>query len=425
MLKRYLMPLNLQLFSADTGGAGGTKTQDDIDLKKLQQDFTDSWKSLKTLLDQQADEMRAHGETSTKTATSIQAIEAKIKSYETELKGITDKYKDLETKMNRPDLGGKERPKTFGEKFIEGESYKAGNVLTARMEYKGFFRKDLDSTTAHGGILVDPQRIGGMFAQPDARFTMRQLLNATGTTSNAIEYILETGFVNASAIAVEKSLKPTSDITFDIESATVKTIAHWIPATRQIVADAPMLRNYIDGRLMYGLEATEEAQLLYGTGVGDNIAGIMTNANIQVMPQRADATTTVVDHLRRAMTRAVLAGYPMTGIVLHPNDWTEIELLKGTDGHYIWININTGGDARLWRVPVVESTSINEGEFLAGAFGLGAQIWDREQANIRVSEHHTDYFARNMIAILAEERLALTVYRPEAFIKGSLAPVAV
>jgi HK97 family phage major capsid protein len=53
-----------------------------------------------------------------------------------------------------------------------------------------------------------------------------------------------------------------------------------------------------------------------------------------------------------------------------------------------------------------------------GAFGLGAQLWDREQANIRVSEHHADYFARNMLAILAEERLAITTYRPESFVKG-------
>jgi HK97 family phage major capsid protein len=61
---------------------------------------------------------------------------------------------------------------------------------------------------------------------------------------------------------------------------------------------------------------------------------------------------------------------------------------------------------------------MHEGEFLTGAFGLGAQIWDREQANVRISEHHADYFTKNMLAILAEERIALTVYRPESFVKG-------
>jgi HK97 family phage major capsid protein len=70
-------------------------------------------------------------------------------------------------------------------------------------------------------------------------------------------------------------------------------------------------------------------------------------------------------------------------------------------------------------VPVVESDSITEGYFLVGAFRLGAQIWDREGVSIRVSEHHASYFIQNLVAILAEERFALTVYRPEAFVYGA------
>ena len=179
-----------------------------------------------------------------------------------------------------------------------------------------------------------------------------------------------------------------------------------------------MLRSYVDNRLLYGLALTEEAQILYGDGIGDNMQGIMTNAAIQNAGGIVGQDS-FVDHIRRAITRTTLAGYPASGIGLHPSNWEEIELLKGSDGHYVWVNVVSGDEPRLWRVPVVESTEINEGEFLVGAFGLGAQLWDREQANVRVSEHHADYFARNMLAILAEERLALTTYRPEAFVRGA------
>jgi HK97 family phage major capsid protein len=419
--KSLLLPLNLQLFSADLGGgAGGTKTQDEIDLKKLQTEFSDSWKNLKTLLDQQADEMRTHGETHTKTADQINKIQKDLEKYDSEIKGFSDKFSQLEVKMNRPDFGQPAKKKTAGEMFIENDSYKnrPNQSYNAGMTIE---RKDLDSTTAHGGIFVDPQRVGGVLTPVRPNLTMRDILNATTTTSNAIEYIIQTGFVNASAIAPEKSLKPQSDITFDIESVTVKTIAHWIPATRQIIDDAPMLRGMIDGELMFGLAQTEESQILYGTGVGDNIAGIMTNPNIQ-NHGGVPAGSTAIDHIRRALTRALLAGFPSTGIVLHPSDYEDIELLKTTDGQYLWVNVNNGGTPVLWRVPIIQSTSITEGTFLAGAFGLGARIYDRETANIRVSEHHADYFARNMIAILAEERLALTVQRPESFVTGSFAP---
>lgn len=408
-----LLKLDIQFFADN-------KKDEAVDLKTLQTEFNASWKSLKGLLDQQADEMRTHGETAQSTADSITAIEQKINQYEQELKGVTDKYKDFETKMQRPSFGGGERAKSAGDLLIESDSYKnmGSGEFKASQSLKGFFTKDLDSTDPKGGILVSPQTVAGVLTPPQEDLRIRDLLNVQRTTSNAIEYIVETGFTNASAVAPEKSLKPQSDLTFDIESATVKTLAHWIPATRQIIQDAPMLRNYVDGRLTYGLALTEEAQILYGDGVGDNMAGIMTNPNVQNAGGVASGDTRI-DHLRRAITRTLLAGYPATGIVLHPSDWEDIELQKGTDGHYIWVSVVNGGETRLWRVPVVQSTGMNEGEFLVGAFGLAGQLWDREQANVRISEHHADYFARNMLAILAEERLALTVYRPEAFVRGA------
>jgi len=408
-----LLKLDIQFFAEN-------KKDETVDLKTLQTEFNASWKSLKGLLDQQADEMRTHGETAQSTADSITAMEKKIDQYEQELKGVTDKYKDFETKMQRPSFGGGERAKSAGDLLIESDSYKnmGSGEFKASQSLKGFFTKDLDSTDPKGGYLVSPQTLAGVLTPPQEDLRIRDLLNVQRTTSNAIEYIVETGFTNASAVAPEKSLKPQSDLTFDIESATVKTLAHWIPATRQIIQDAPMLRNYVDGRLTYGLALTEEAQILYGDGVGDNMAGIMTNPNVQNVGGVAAADTRI-DHLRRAITRTLLAGYPATGIVLHPSDWEDIELQKGTDGHYIWVSVVNGGETRLWRVPVVQSTGMNEGEFLVGAFGLAGQLWDREQANVRISEHHADYFARNMLAILAEERLALTVYRPEAFVRGA------
>jgi HK97 family phage major capsid protein len=57
-----------------------------------------------------------------------------------------------------------------------------------------------------------------------------------------------------------------------------------------------------------------------------------------------------------------------------------------------------------------------EGTALVGAFGTGAQLYDREQATIRISEQHADFFVRNAIVVLAEERLALAVKRPESFV---------
>ena len=416
---KFRYKLDIQFF------AENKKDGDVPDLKTLQESFNTSWTELKGLLDQQADEMRTFGETNDDTGKKIKSVEDKITQYEKEIKGVSDKFKEFETKMNRFDFGSAnpEQLKSPGQLFVESDPYKKmienKSQTSQPIHLKSLYTKALDST--RHGVLTSAQRVPDIISPPNEQLTMRDLLNVAKTGSNAIEFIEETGFTNNAAMQVEGALKAESDITFDIRTQSVKTLAHWIPATRQIIADAPQLQNYVDNRLLYGLELVEQQQILFGTGTGEDLQGIMTHTGIQTSGGLAGGDT-MVDHIRRSITLSTLAGYPSTGIILHPTDWQDIELLKGGDGHYIWVSVVNGGEQRLWRVPVVVSTAMTEGTFLTGAFGLGAQLWDREEANIRVSESHADYFARNMIAILAEERLCQTIYRPESFVTGTFTP---
>lgn len=217
----------------------------------------------------------------------------------------------------------------------------------------------------------------------------------------------------------ETYLKPRANATYNVVNTSAKTLAHWIPATRQALSDIPALRSRIDTRLMQGIELAEEIQLLYGNGTTTEIQGIMTHPSVQSYAWSSGVVgDTQLDAIRRAMTLATLAHYPVDGIILNPSDKEDIDLLKGDDLHYIWVDVVVGGRMMLWSVPVVSTTAMNEGDFLVGAFGLGATIWDREGAMIRISESHADYFTRNMFAILAEKRMCLTVERPPSFVVG-------
>ena len=173
---------------------------------------------------------------------------------------------------------------------------------------------------------------------------------------------------------------------------------------------------------MYGLRLQEDAQILNGDGSGENLTGILQTSGIQSYDWSSGATTPVADTkadaIRRAATLSFLAYYEPTGVVLHPNDWEDIELTKDNEGQYlVAMSVALGGEPRIWRIPVVETPAITEGTALIGAFGTGAQLYDREQASIRISEQHADFFVRNAIVILAEQRLALAVKRPEAFVE--------
>ena len=409
-MEKFYLKLNLQHFAegaAETEGKSAVELLGEI--KSASENFA---AALKT----QDEEIKKFGQVQDQTANQVKELEKNYTALQDEL-----------VKMKRPGYNGNsEEFKTAGQMFIESDAFK--NMIANREKKSApvevdFFRKDLVTSAAgSAGTLIMPNRAPGIVAAPDQEVWLRDLLNVQRTDTNAIEFVRETGFTNNAAPVPEGELKPESGLTFDISTATVKTIAHWIPATRQALSDAAQLQNYIDNRLRYGLKLEEDRQILYGDGTGENLQGIMTDDGIQDAGAAA-AGDNSVDHLRRSLTRVILAGYPATGVVMHPTAWEEIELMKGDDGHYLWFNLGDGVNPRLFRLPVVQTPAMAETDYLMGAFGLGAQLWDRMQTEVRIGEPG-DYFLRNLQAILAEERLALTTFRPESFVRGTLGAAA-
>ena len=314
--------------------------------------------------------------------------------------------------------------KSYGQQLVESEGFKHFSPSSAGSKATLNINAALtDATTdadGSAGALTDKQRVPGIVAQPERRLFIRDLIMPGNTDQSMIEYIKETGFTNnAASQAAQGDAKAESSLKFSEATSPVRTIAHFIKASKQILNDAPMLRSYIDGRLMYGLKLKEEAQLLNGDGTGGNLTGINTQATAFADPA-ALASYTIIDQLRLAMLQSVLAEYPATGHVLNPIDWAKIELEKDANGLHIIGRPAGDGIATLWRLPVVETQSQASGTFTTGAFNMAAQIFDREQSTIEVG-YVNDDFTKNLVTVLCEERLALAVYRPEALIKGTLA----
>jgi HK97 family phage major capsid protein len=176
----------------------------------------------------------------------------------------------------------------------------------------------------------------------------------------------------------------------------------------------------VNSRLTFGLKLEEEDQLLNGSGTSGNLSGILTSGNF-VAYDRAVSGDTRLDTIRRAIAQAALSEFTADTVVINPADWEGIELTKGTDGQYVIGNPMDGLAPRIWGKRVVATNSIASGTFLVGAMSMGAQIWDRMDAAVQISYEDGDNFKKNMATLLAEERLALTVYRPSAFVKGTFA----
>ncbi|MGY1490728.1 phage major capsid protein [Methylobacillus pratensis] len=333
------------------------------------------------------------------------------------------RLQEAEQKLDKQTAGGSdEAEETVGQQFIKSEQFKEYLAKgDPRNSSVSFPIKAITSLPASAGDGVAPDRLPGIVSLAQRRLTVRDLITPGRTESNAIQYLKETGFTNSAAPQAEGVKKAESDITFDLVNANVITLAHFVKASKQILDDFAQLQSYIDGRLRYGLALVEENQLLKGSGVGNNLNGIYTQATAYAAPIVV-ADPTRIDVLRLALLQAELAEFPATGIVLHPSDWAAIELTKDDNGAYIFANPQSLAAPGLWGRPVVATQAMTVDTFLVGAFQVGAQVFDREQANVVIATQNEDDFVKNMITIRAEERLALAVYRPEAFVKGDITP---
>jgi len=352
--------------------------------------------------------------------TKRQADEALLKLGETNarLGEIEQKLARRGRDADAPEL------KTLGEHVVSNERVQAMNSgtrgsMSLRIETKDIMNQ---SSTVGAGVsptnsLVIADRRGfSPIAQ--RRLTVRDLIAPGETTSNAIEYVTEVAFTNSAAPVAEGALKPKSDITFNLVNAPVRTIAHFVKASRQVLDDAAQLRSIIDQRLRYGLAYQEEAQLLSGSGTGANIKGIITAATAYSAPF-VMTTPTLIDQLRLAILQGTVAEYAPTGIVLNHIDWAKIELLKDTTAGYLVGDAQGVLSPTLWGLPVVATNAMTAGTYLTGAFRSGAQIFDRMQVEILVSTENEDDFIKNLVTIRCEERLALAIYRGAAFITGT------
>ena len=317
--------------------------------------------------------------------------------------------------------------RSAGQRFVDDEDFKSFSGQTRPRGRVLVEVKDITSLTTDAagsaGALVQSDRRGLQVEIPQRRMTVRALLMPGQTSGNSIEYEQEKLFTNSAAPVAEGALKPQSELQFEDKTATVRTIAHWMRASVQILADAPALRSIIDQRLRYGLSYVEENQLLNGSGTGQNLLGLVTAAAAYSAPGSLTAATPL-DIVRLMILQAALAEYPPNGIVMNPIDMAAIEMAKDAGGNYIIGNPQGTIQKTLWGLPVVETQAMGVDKALVGAFNLAAQIFDRQDATVDVSTEDQDNFIRNKVTIRAEERLAMAIYRPQAIVYGDLGRVA-
>jgi HK97 family phage major capsid protein len=279
------------------------------------------------------------------------------------------------------------------------------------------------TSATSAGAMVNQDRkplVDMYYARP---LTVVDLITVGETTSDLVEYVRVTGVTNNAATVAEATAtgdgtgaKPESAMLMALVQAAVKTLAHWVPASTRALADAAQLRTLIDGFLRYGLDEELEDQILTGDASGENFDGILHVSGTTAQAYDTDLLKTT----RKARTKVRVTGRARpTAWVMHPNDWETFDLTEDNEARYYFGGPRELGNPRLWGLPVVESEGMTEGTAVVADWKL-AVLWQRMQTMISMSNSHSDFFVRNLVAILAEMRAAFGVIRPAAFVLADL-----
>jgi HK97 family phage major capsid protein len=340
--------------------------------------------------------------------------------------------------IERPDAG-RQRRASLGSQFTQSEQYAellaSGALGSDNQPFKSEgFRPDMQAaatdvinsgTSPGGGALVTPQYLPGVVPLPQRPMTVRDLFSNDTTQSDTLSYARQTSFdTGATAVAQATSLatglKPQSAIGWTRVTSPIESIATWMAATRRQLADAGQTRSLIDNQLTLMLKLVEEDQLINGNGTSPNLRGLLATTGVQTLVLTAvpAAPFINIDGLRDAirLVRTGAAFAEPNGVVMNPIDAAKLDEAKDTQARYLGQGPFNPIQDTIWRLPRIESLAVAAGTAIVGAFRQGATVFEREGIVILTADQHSDFFIRNLVAVLAEERLGLAVFFPAAFV---------
>jgi len=361
------------------------------------------------------------------------------------LKGRLADIEDNEKLMDALETGGIDRgtptvapeATSMGDAFVRSDGYKnlmarglKGNAWsTGPVEFGNEYGRKLTdaglsvvSIAGAGGSLPLQPQVAPMLGPVEDKLTIASLLGQGTATQNSIVYLEETstttllggqpysGMSSAASTTAEGAAKPVVFVDFTKRSASVEKIAAFLPIADEMLEDEPQISSYINSRLVLFVRQAEEAYVF---------SKIYTGAMSQ-----ADASTDIGgSNLFDAVAAGILkvstaGGLDADAVLIHPVDfWTMATTKSASSGDYFSGGPYASPARSPWGITAVITREAPQGAPVVGAFRDGATLWRKGGLTVEASNSHSDYFRKDLTALRAEERIAVTVQRPKAFAK--------
>jgi HK97 family phage major capsid protein len=329
----------------------------------------------------------------------------------------------------------------FGPGGARGQQWTTGMIdVTDGAQFKGTLGEQGSGLPIGGGAFVSvPQVVPGVVQKLFQPLSIEALLSSGVTDAPTVRYLVEGTATSAAAGVAEGGTKPESTIGFTTTDEPVKKIATMLPVSEELLEDAPAVQAFVNGRLSLFVNLEAERQLFRGAGTNELVGLFGRSVPIYTGLTTDDKPTQLFKAMNSMRGSAFIEP---EFVVIHPTDYQIVRLLRdgagGTAGQYMGggpflgpygggaalvgsSNQVTGAQDTLWGKPVYVSSAIGgAGTALIGT-STNAQVWNRGGLRVEAANQHSNYFQINLVAIRAERRLALAVYRASGFVETRLA----
>jgi HK97 family phage major capsid protein len=376
------------------------------------------------------DEERAEVEAKTAEINDLDAKIAKAKESNDLLAKVSG-LGTVEDDVDDPTVGAKSLGdhfvKSVGPKGLERVKTVSGATVSAPE-----FKASSDTQKVPSGIADFLTQFDQTVVQGFRRPTVSDLFG-TGTLSGAsIAYLVEGSFEGTITTVAEGGAKPQVHVADpSVVTDALKKIAAFLKFTDEMMEDAPFLVSEINNLGLYKLALAEENQLLNGAGTGSTITGLLNRSGVQT--ESAADNTDNADAVFRALTKVQTAtGLSADAIVINPADYQSLRLGKDSNGQYFGGGYfageyGNGGVVQqppLWGLRTVVSSAVTAKTAIVGAFGVGGTVYRKGGVRVESTNSHDTDFTSNLITVRIEERLALAVRVPKAFVNVTLSDTA-
>jgi HK97 family phage major capsid protein len=331
----------------------------------------------------------------------------------------------------------------FGPGVQRGERWSTGVIpITSGppfLELKGTFGESASTAVGPaiggGALVAAPQVIPGFVPVLSRPVSVEQALGARQATGASVRAIVEGTATSGAAGVMEAAAKPESTIGFVYSDEPIRKIATFLPVSEEMLEDAPAVQPFVNSTLIQFVQLEAERQLLRGNGTAPELQGLLTGRSVPVYAG-GTAAGNKAEQLFKAMNGMRGSAYvEPEWMILNPSDYQDIRLLKDSQGQLYGggpffgpygvgapaaaSGQITGATDTLWGKPTYVTSALGAGTALVGT-RAGAAVWSRGGVSVEASNSHDQFFRLNLVAIRAERRLGLVVYRPTEFVEVRL-----